>query len=206
MNTSQTSTQPGNAPTINTYLSDMLALERHIEQPLKAQNDDDDVRKSAVAARVINSALDTVDAHIRELEVRLETVGGHSGAGLKSGVASALGAAAGAIGSVRKTEVSKYLRDDYSALCLASAGYTMLHATALGLGDAATAELAKRHLTNLADTIMRISKALPVVVLSELTQEGVQVDRSVTATAQQNLEEAWREGGARSGNAQAANN
>jgi ferritin-like metal-binding protein YciE len=198
MTTTQTNSAK-NAPTINTYLSDMLALENHVRQPLKSQSEDSEIQKSAQASQVIKLALKSVEAHIVALEARLNAVGGHSGTGIKTGVATVLGAAASAVGNVRKTEVSKDLRDDYSALSLTSAGYTMLHATALGLGDSATAALAKSHLTDVADVIMRVNEALPAVVLAELKQEGVAVDASVVTTAERNLQEAWREGGARSG-------
>ena len=185
-------------PTLNTYVSDMLALERHIAQPLEHQAKDEKVAASTHAARVVNDALSLTHAHVTALEERLEALGGHAGSPLKSGVSSALGGAAAVIGNVRKTEVSKDLRDDYSALCLASAGYTMLHTTALALGDAATASLAKKHLADSATIVMRISGTLPIVVLGELREEGVAIDSAVAAQAQRDVEDAWKEGGARS--------
>jgi ferritin-like metal-binding protein YciE len=191
---------PTTKPTINTYVSDMLALERHIAQPIKHQASDEAVTSSPKAARVVNEALTLTQNHIEALEQRLDALGGHSGSPVKSGVATALGAAAAAIGDVRKTEVSKYLRDDYSALALASAGYTMLHTTALALGDATTAALAKRHLADVATAVMRISATLPAVVLAELREEGVSIDTNVVAEADRGVDDAWREGASRSSN------
>jgi len=191
---------PTTKPTINTYVSDMLALELHIEQPLAHQAKDESVANFADVARVVNEALTLTQSHIRALEQRLQELGGHAGSPVKSGIASALGAAASAIGDARKTEVSKYLRDDYSALCLASASYTMLHTTALGLSDSATASLAQRHLADYATTVMRISATLPIVVLAELRSEGVVIDASVASDAERDVENAWKEGGARSSN------
>ena len=187
-------------PTINTYVSDMLALERHIMQPIEHQATDETVTKSAPAARVVNEALSLTRNHINALEARLEALGGHGGSPVKSGVASALGSVAAAIGDARKTEVSKYLRDDYSALCLASASYTMLHTTALALGDTATASLAQAHLGDTATLVMRLSGTLPVVVLAELREEGVTIDPTVASEAERNVEQAWKEGGSRSSN------
>jgi ferritin-like metal-binding protein YciE len=187
-------------PTINTYISDMLALEQHVATPLENQMNDSAVAAIPVAQRAIREALDTVHRHIGKLEARLDAVGGHSGAGVKNAVSSAVGAAASAINNARKTEVSKNLRDDYTALCLTSAGYTMLHTTALGLGDTQTATLAQGHLADTAAAIMKISKSLPVAVLAELKDEGVNVDVTVAETAQRDAESAWKEGGARSAN------
>lgn len=181
-------------PTINTYISDMLAVEQHIATPLEAQIDDTDVQNSAVALRVVRAAHDGVKGRIAALESRLDAVGGHAGSPLKNTVSTIAGVAASAIDKLRKTEVSKSLRDDYTALCLASAGYTMLHATALGLGDAATASLAQSHLTDVATHIMQLSKALPVVVLSELEAMGVDVSPSVSGTAEQDAHDAWHAG------------
>lgn len=187
-------------PTMNTYVSDMLALERHMLQPLENQAKDEDVSKSAHASRVVNEAVTLTRAHIDALDKRLDAIGGHAGSPIKSGVASVLGVAASAVNGVRKTKVSKDLRDDSAALSLASAGYTMLHTTALALGDMTTASLAQKHLADTATIVMRVSAALPIVVLAELREEGVAIDSSVTAEAERNVENAWREGGTRSSN------
>jgi hypothetical protein len=61
-----------NGPNITTYLSDMIALERHIQQPLKSQIGDSEVQKSSVALREINAALEIVTSHITALEARLD--------------------------------------------------------------------------------------------------------------------------------------
>lgn len=187
------------APTITTYLSDMLALEQHIATPLEQQINDGDVQAMPTALRVVQEALDTVQAHINKLEARLDATGGHAGAGVKNAVSTAFGAAASAINKARKTEVSKNLRDDYTALSLASAGYTMLHTTALGLGDSATATLAKDHLTEVAGVIMKINHVLPTVVLTELRDEGANVPTNVAADAERDAQNAWKEAGAKTG-------
>jgi hypothetical protein len=189
---------PGPTPTISTYVSDMLALENHMLVPFKSQAKDDAFAAHADARASVNSALATTQSHIMALERRLTAIGGHAASDLKNGVASVLGVAASAIDNVRKTEVSKSLRDDYSALCLASASYAMLHAAALGLSDPETAALAKSHLADTATVIMEISRTLPEVVLAELAEEGATVDSSAAAEARKDTGDAWREGAARS--------
>ena len=67
----------------------------------------------------------------------------------------------------------------------------MLHTTALANGDRATANLAERHLTDVADIVMRVSATLPSIVLTELSEEGVPIDASVLTEAEQNVERAW---------------
>lgn len=184
-------------PTINTYLSDMIALEKHILQPTQLQAADPVVKADSGAYRVIAEIVDNVNSHIAQLEAQLESVGGHAGSPLKEGVASVFGAFASVIDNVRKTELSKDLRDDYTALCLASVGYTMLHTTALGLGDTKTADIAKRCISDYATLVMRISDTIPTIVLNELRELGVSVNPAVAAEAQKAQEEAWKSGSAR---------
>ncbi len=45
---------------------------------------------------------------------------------------------------------------------------------------------------------MRMSAALPVMVLCELRDAGASVDTSAASEAEKNAEAAWREGAARS--------
>src|SRR4030088_1795611 len=143
---------------IQTYVSDMLALERHIAQPLQRQIDLEDTKKFPGALAVITSLKGLNDSHVTALEQCLEQLGAHEASPVKSAWSSLLGAGAAAIDSVRKTKVSKNLRDDYTALNLAAISYTMLHATAVGLGTAPVADLAKRHLGDYAPVIMQINQ------------------------------------------------
>ena len=178
---------------IQTYVSDMLALERHIGQPLARQLDMDESAEFTQAADIISSIKSLSDAHVAALEAHLKTVGGGGAASpIKSAVGTVLGAGAAAIGSVRKTKVSKNLRDDQTALSLATISYTMLHTTALGLGDAATAQLAKSHLEDYTPVVIQITKAMPAVVLQELADDGENVQISAAALAEQNTQEAWK--------------
>jgi hypothetical protein len=185
-------TADGERHAVSTYVSDMLALEKHIAAPLAQQTKFDDAGKFAGAAALFIRIKTTTEAHVEALTARLDALGGHEASGLKSVWASMLGAAAGAIDAGRKTRVSKSLRDDYTALALASVSYSMLYATALGLGDAATAALAKRHLEDDGVLIMAIGAAMPSVVLEELQDDGVSVEASAAAQAKRDIEESWR--------------
>jgi predicted transcriptional regulator len=156
------------------------------------------------AHRVVAEAVAIARTHEQALEARLESLGGHAGSPIKSTVSSALGGIAAAIGDARKTEIAKYLRDDYTAMSLASAGYTMLQTTARALNDDATAQLAKEHLSDYATIIMKLSATLPTITIADLRNEGAMVDQTVTAEAERATEAAWREGAQRSGHANAS--
>ncbi len=180
---------------IGAYVGDMLALERHIAQPLARQDDAEKAGASAMASALLAEMRASNDAHIDALQRRLEELGGDPASGVKSGWASLIGAGAATIDAVRKTPVSKGLRDDYAAFNLAAIGYTMLHTTALALRDGETAEMARRHLFDSARIAMRIAESMPEVVLRELHDDGVRVDTGVADEARKNTEESWRRAG-----------
>jgi len=177
---------------IQTYVSDMLALERHIGQPLSRQQQFDDATRYQGAQAIINRIKAVNDNHITALEQRLQGLGGHAASPIKSGWSALLGVGAAAIDSMRKTRISKSLRDDHTALSLAAMGYEMLNATALAMDDAETAAMAKRHLSDITPILIDISENMPDVVLQELIDTGVAVDPGVAQRARRDVEECWR--------------
>ena len=178
---------------IQTYLSDMLALEQHIVKPLEQQEKLDDTGRYAEASQIVTKLRGIAESHIAALEKALDAEGGHAAAPLKSAWSQLLGVGAAAIGAARKTNVSKNLRDDYAALALASISYTMLHATALGLNDQASAQLAKTNLDDYAPIVIEIGKVMPRVVLQELRDEGREVRITEAELAEQNTSAAWQQ-------------
>ncbi|HEY0393315.1 MAG TPA: DUF892 family protein [Candidatus Elarobacter sp.] len=177
---------------IQTYVSDMLALERHIAQPLQRQLDLGETAQYGEALSVVSAIKSLTDSHVTALEQSLEQLGGHAASPVKSAWSSLLGAGAAAIDSVRKTKVSKNLRDDYTALNLATISYTMLYTTAAGLGDTMVADLARRHLRDYARLVMQINQIIPEVVLQELAEDGERVVADAGATIRQTTNEIWK--------------
>lgn len=177
--------------TIATYLSDLLALEKHILAPVQTQVKSEAHQEYPEAANIIQQIKTVTDSHIAALEARLEAVGGHPASGIKSAWSQLIGGGAAAINTARKTKVSKSLRDDYTALGLSSISYTMFHATALGLGDATSAQLAKRHLDDVTPLIVAISEAIPAIVLAELKEDGENVQVSAAELTQQASKDSW---------------
>ena len=190
MNTTN-STDTGDRHTISTYVGDMLALERHIAAPIDAQLDSPDHNAYPEAMRIVAQIKSVTENHIAALDAQLKTLGGDPVGGVKSAWASLLGGGAAALNTVRKTKVSKSLRDDYTALGLAAISYTMLHATSLGLGDQTTAALAKRHLDDIAPLIIDISKSIGVVVLQELREDGENVSMTAAQYSEAMTSESW---------------
>lgn len=176
---------------LQTYVSDMLALERHIAIPFANQLKDDDFQ-TGEAAEIVRRLHALSEEHISNLETCLRDIGGHAASPVKDAVSQMMGEAASAIDMVRKTKVSKALRDDYTALALCTAGYTMLQTTAIALSNDRVASLAHTHLRDYAQCVMEIGQALPAITLDELRDIGLSVDPSMAEPAKQAAEGAWR--------------
>lgn len=177
---------------INTYVSDMLALERHILIPFETQLKDGDFANFSDARPIVEDLVQLTQRHIEALDRLLNSLGGHEASPIKSTVGVIEGFVAGTIDKMRKTKVSKALRDDYTALALCTAGYTMLNATANAMNDAAVAKLAKQHLHDYARCVMEIGEALPAVVVQELEDIGVSVETASIPQSVAASQEAWR--------------
>lgn len=175
-----------------TYVSDMLAVERHIRIPFDTQRGDKDVQEYTDAAEVVNRLVALSDMHIDALKAQLERLGGHEASPIKSAVTQFEGVVAGAIDKVRKTKVSKALRDDYTALALCTISYAELLTTANGMHDPDVAHVAERHLSDYASTIMEIGECIPGIVLRELQVTGLDVDTLVVDRCRQTISQAWQ--------------
>ena len=177
---------------LQTYVSDLLALEQHLAQPIGGQCKSDDIAKYPRALSVVTTIKGQSDAHIAALKMCLERLGGHEASPVKSAWAGLLGGAASAIGAVRKTKVTKSLRDDYTALSLATMSYTLLHATAVGLGNDSVASLALTGLSDYSRSVMEINQVVPEVVLAELRDDGENVATGAADTIRRDTNEIWK--------------
>lgn len=181
-----------NREQIQPYVADMAAVEKHILEALERQREDDTIKDFPNALGLINRLTGLLKTHVENLETHLESLpGGGVAATVKETVAGVLGGLAGIYDKVRKDKVSRALRDNYTALSLATIGYTMLHSTALGLHQGTTAEISLRNLKELTPYIMELAEIIPTVVLKELSLEGYDIDTSLSGQAVRNTQEAW---------------
>lgn len=155
--------------TITKYLGDMKAVVSHVQTAMERQKDEfrDKPDVAQTIARIALSLKRQDDA----LGTRLEALGGSPTHPVKEVVSDALGVVAGLYNKVRTEGAAKGLRDDHVALNLVFVSYTMLHTTAIALGDAETAALAKRSFTEVAKFVTDIDRLVPPVVFREL-QDG----------------------------------
>jgi ferritin-like metal-binding protein YciE len=176
---------------INSYISDMLALEDHIEKAIRGQLED--LKDYPDVISELRQIHRKVEHHISDLRGLSE---GRQAGGVKETVKRAgsavLGAAAGVIDLVRTEGLPKNLRDDYTALSLASVSYTMLHTTGLSLGDQEVAELARQGFADYAESLTRLQAIIPAAVVAFFKQEGLPAREDVLPEVRRTIEEVWQ--------------
>lgn len=160
---------------INSYVTDMLALEKHIQKAIAGQIEDldDDDPSYATELKSIN---DIIDQHIGALEAlaeRREGGGQRVSDAVKRAASNVLGMGAALVDFVRTESLPKNLRDDYTAMSLASIGYVMLYTTATSLDDDEVAKLAKAHLQDHAQCVMTLHRLIPAAVIRFLQKDGL---------------------------------
>ena len=178
---------------INSYITDMLALEQHLQTAIKGQIEDldKDYPEFTTHLRVVEGE---VDSHIDNLKRLMErrAEGGQGLADVVKRAGSAIaGAGAAAIDFVRGEKLPKNLRDDYTATSLAAIGYVMLHTTALSLGDREVADVAQHHLRDHARNVMRLHNIIPLSVVKFLQKDGLTARTDVLSEVSRTIESVW---------------
>lgn len=177
---------------INSYITDMLALEDHIEKAVKGQLTDlKDYPDILTELRQIHRKIEHHVSDLRMLSDRRNAAGVVES--VKRAGAAVAGAAAGLIDLLRTEGLPKNLRDDYTAFNLASIGYVMLHTTAAALDDQEVGDLAQQHLRDYTETIMRLNALVPAAVVRFLQQEGLPAREDVVPEVNRTIKEVWRQ-------------
>jgi hypothetical protein len=175
---------------INSYLGDMLSLEDHIEKAIRGQLQDlKDYPDVLGELKEIHRKVEHHISDLRELTER-RNAGGVITAVKRAGSAVA-GAAAGLLDLIRTEGLPKNLRDDYTALSLATVGYEMLYTTALALDDREVAELAQVNFSDYARAVIRLNNIIPGAVLGFLKSEGLPVRQDVLREVGRSIEQVW---------------
>ena len=175
---------------INRYITDMLALEEHIDKAVTGQI------KALGDHPQVGADLHTVQRWVQQHIAVLKQLTRLRGAAtatdtVKRAGSSVLGRAAGAIDLLRNEGQPKNLRDDYAAFSLAAIGYVMLNATALALGDQEVADLANHHLRDYARGVIALHYIIPAVVVRSLQKEGLPAREDILKDVSRNVTTAW---------------
>jgi hypothetical protein len=179
---------------IDSYITDMIALEEHMEKPFRQQGEDlrDKQRELAGELRTIHGLITQHIATLKNLRDR-RSAGGEKRAAesVKRATSTVAGLGAAVIDFLRTEKLPKDLRDDYTAMNLATIGYLMLHTTALALGDREVAEVAQHHFSDYARATMQLQNMIPTAVVSFLQEEGLPAQTQVLHEVNRTIEQAW---------------
>jgi hypothetical protein len=175
---------------INSYITDMLSLEEHIEKAVRGQLND--LQDYPEVTRDLKQVLRKVEQHVsdlKELSDRRKARGAADA--IKRAGSAVLGVGAAAVDLVRTEGLPKNLRDDYTAFSLATIGYVMLHTTALALQEREVADLARQHFADYANAVTLLHNVVPGAVVRFLREEGLPVQESVLPDISRTIEEIW---------------
>jgi uncharacterized protein YcbX len=179
---------------INSYLTDMLALEQHIEVAISAQVKDlkDEPQVLVMALEAIHVTVEHHVASLKEMIAERNAGAANSLAEAVKRAASVLaGAGAAAVDLVRNEKLPKDLRDDYTAFSLATVSYVMLLSSAMSLNDQPVSELAERHLKQYTKVVMKLNNILPSAVIAELREEGLPAREEQLPAIARTLKGVW---------------
>ncbi len=177
---------------IKDWIGDMVAIEAHIEEALDAQLKVKD--QVPAAASSIQTFHDTTKANRDRLKAYQEKIGTTGGNPVIDAGASVLGKAAGLIDRFRSDTLTKSIRDDYTAFNHASIGYTLLHTTALALGDGESADLAAQNLKVHASNVQHINHIISDVAMAEIQKDGYPVKNTeAAAETRKAIDSIWKE-------------
>jgi ferritin-like metal-binding protein YciE len=175
---------------INSYITDMLSLEDHIEKAIRGQLED--LKDYPEVIRDLKQIHRKVEHHVADLRNLSERRGAKTPTDVIKRVGSALlGLGAAAVDLIRTEGLPKNLRDDYTALNLATIGYVMLHTTALSLDEREVAELARQHFEDYAEAVTLLHNLIPASVIRFLKEEGLPVREDVLPEISRTIEEVW---------------
>jgi hypothetical protein len=186
---------------INDYVTDMAAVEKHILEAVERQIGTPATNEYPEALAVLNDVKTVLARHVSALEGYNErTEGGGLKEALKEALTGALGVAAGIYNKLRQEDqVSRMVRDTFTALNLATVSYHRMYTTALGLKEDRLAQLALGHLKELTPLVVDLSKTVCLVVAHELSNEDKLIDPAIGQEAVRRTHEAWTTSNTKSG-------
>jgi len=175
---------------INSYITDMLSLEEHIEKALRGQLED--LKNYPDVIGDLKQIHRKVEHHVSDLRELSQRRNARTPADALKRVGSALlGFGAAAVDLVRNEGLPKNLRDDYTAFSLATVGYIMLKTTALALDDREVGDLAHQHFSDYAESVTLLHNVVPGAVIRFLREEGLPVREDVLPEISRTIEQVW---------------
>ncbi|MDD2943938.1 MAG: hypothetical protein PHC51_13355 [bacterium] len=174
-------------------LREQIALEEDLCRKFESQISEIESDEFLDAKELLTNASKVLEGHYNKLNELLDTLEIEDSNGHRTAVVTVSDSIETADKNLRqKRNISKILRDDYSALNLVTISNTILHTTALALDNSAVADVSLQHLANLAPYVVRVGELVPRVLARELRSQSLGVDMAVAEAALVNVKLAWR--------------
>lgn len=180
---------------ITKHIADISAFNKHVLEAVERQREDAAVKAMPDANTVVIEIERVLRGHQATLDSLAEAYGASGEGVLKQAVTALAGAAAGIYDKLRESEVTRNLRDDYTALALGSMGYTAMHAFALAVGEARMAEVAETHLKEITPLQVQISRLIPSTTVAELAAQAegeFAVNANSAMESVERTQQAWK--------------
>lgn len=174
-------------------LSEQIALEEHLVKIIEDQISDIDDTNFADAKNLLTKTREALESQFTPLNELLDKLERDALTDRKRAIAgNGGGFKSPLILEQENRRISRILRDDYSALNLITISNTLLHTMALALNCQEVAEIALKHIENLAPLVVKIGELMPEVIARELYSDSPTINQSVAQTALKNIQLAWR--------------
>jgi len=178
--------------TVRWYFNDLIAVYTHTLEAMRRHAVDESLLKVPGGKEAINSAVATLELHLKKLEERVNEMGGPGAVGqMKEAMTSVTGFLTGLYGQVRNQAASRILRDDYTGLSFLMTCSTMLHTTCIALGNTRASETTSQLVNELPRVIIGISNLLPKAVIADLAKDNVLINLDAAQTTIMEVKQAW---------------
>jgi hypothetical protein len=177
--------------TVKHYLGDMIAVERYITEAAAQQLERGRYAGQPEAALLVQRVKDVTGQHLEALAVHVERLGGgEPSRAIKESVTGAIGSVVDLFQQLRSEQVSKMLRDHYTALSLTKISYVTLHTTALALDQRSVADQALKNMGDIIPLLQELETDIVKVTAYDIRNSVAEADISIVEDAARNVREA----------------
>jgi DNA-binding ferritin-like protein len=158
---------------IRAHVSDMIAADRALLDPVAAQLRAQQVERIPQARWLLERLAAMLNAHIDELTEHLRRLGGESAAQNRSPEMLASELVNTAAPALNEQPLARSLRNYYTALSLVHAAALMLETDARAHNYSSTAAMATRHREEIATMLLSLRDLLPAAIKEEIADERI---------------------------------
>jgi len=174
-------------------LGEQISLEEHLCSVIEKQISEIDEESYGDAKAVLVKAKGVLENHFVTLNASMDTLEQDAAEARKLLVdGNGEGSSDPFPKAITRIRISTHLRNNYAALNLITTSNTLLYTTALAFNSPGVAEIALKHLKNLAPIVVQIADLLPDILARELRAELPEIDPQIGQIALKNTKLAWQ--------------